>query len=139
MNSPYVIDTFETKTFYKNLTDKNDTKWFENIFYDWQPDEIILKNISVYDSDPAEAGEKTKMIFLKTNLLDYDQVLATYPLCVAYHETYHVPFKNTKKINGTYYFKLEDINGANLVTSGTYNTTISITLMFVKYKSSTTK
>eukprot|EP00732_Lithocolla_globosa_P008231 Lithocolla_globosa_v1_NODE_11475_length_505_cov_8.326667.p1 type:complete len:151 gc:universal NODE_11475_length_505_cov_8.326667:25-477(+) len=150
MNSPLVIKNFRTKTLTANFVTADGNTIDTLINLEFIPDEIILKCISVYDADnvdilgePGEGGagttpivDKTKMYHLRTNLIsDNSGVLASFPLCKSYHESYHIPFKNTQPINGTYNFTVIDAQGGGLPVGGNnFNMHISITLMFVKYK-----
>eukprot|EP00732_Lithocolla_globosa_P008192 Lithocolla_globosa_v1_NODE_11378_length_513_cov_172.679039.p1 type:complete len:139 gc:universal NODE_11378_length_513_cov_172.679039:442-26(-) len=137
MNSPIVIDQFKTLTLFKNIQDlsNQDATFSKEIYCEFIPDEIILKYISVYDNSVGDADSKDKMFILKTSLIsDNTGILATYPQATAYHESYHLPFKNNRPINGTYNFTITDITGDNPAGGANYDVFISFTLMFVKYK-----
>eukprot|EP00732_Lithocolla_globosa_P007371 Lithocolla_globosa_v1_NODE_9316_length_720_cov_32.314286.p1 type:complete len:146 gc:universal NODE_9316_length_720_cov_32.314286:593-156(-) len=137
MNSPLVIETFTTETFYEQLSGTN--TWTENIYIDHHVDEIILKNISVYDADTTTTdANKTKLFILKSNLVsDRAGIIATFPLASAYHENYHIPFKNNRPIGGTYEFRVTAIDGSTPVGGVNFDMYVGITLQFIKYKKST--
>eukprot|EP00732_Lithocolla_globosa_P003954 Lithocolla_globosa_v1_NODE_3407_length_1681_cov_654.876999.p3 type:complete len:136 gc:universal NODE_3407_length_1681_cov_654.876999:782-1189(+) len=133
MNSPIVIKNSRTETFYENLSGTN--TFSENIYLDFIPDEIILKNISYYDDDGTTAvAAKTKLFVLKSTLVsDNSGNIATFPLASAYHEQYHIPFRNVRPIGGTYTFTLTDVDGAAPGGGGNFDLFIGITLTFVQY------
>eukprot|EP00732_Lithocolla_globosa_P007934 Lithocolla_globosa_v1_NODE_10670_length_578_cov_2468.967495.p1 type:complete len:139 gc:universal NODE_10670_length_578_cov_2468.967495:85-501(+) len=138
MNSPLVIKNFKTLTFSAQINDltDQDATFSKQINLEFIPDEIILKNVSLYNYDiNTTAQYYSKMFLLKSSLLsDNGGVLASIPHSTAYHEQYHISFKNNSPINGTYSFTLTDIFGAKPGGGANYNTFISLTLMFVKYK-----
>ena len=137
MNSPIVIDQFKTLTFSAQIEDltNQDATFSKEINCEFIPDEIILKYVSVYDNSTGDADSKDKMFILKSSLLsDNTGILATYPQATAYHESYHLPFKNMRPVNGTYNFLITDIFGNKPAGGANYDVFISFTMMFVKYK-----
>eukprot|EP00732_Lithocolla_globosa_P007583 Lithocolla_globosa_v1_NODE_9851_length_661_cov_1215.622112.p1 type:complete len:135 gc:universal NODE_9851_length_661_cov_1215.622112:557-153(-) len=129
-----LIENFRTETFYDQLSGTNS---FEvDINCQFIPDEIILKNISAYDNDGTTAdAAKDKMFLLKSSLItDNGSILASFPYATAYHESYHVPFKNVRPIGGTYTFTITDIEGNPPAGGGDYDTFLSVTLLFIKYR-----
>eukprot|EP00732_Lithocolla_globosa_P008078 Lithocolla_globosa_v1_NODE_11069_length_538_cov_120.681159.p1 type:complete len:136 gc:universal NODE_11069_length_538_cov_120.681159:511-104(-) len=134
MNFPGIIDHYVTETYYALLDTSN--YWNENIYIDFQPDEIILKNISIYDADTTTTeANKTKMFLLKSNLVsDKNGVIATFPLAQAYHESYQLGFKNTRPIGGTYEFRVTAFDNTVPAGGGNFGMYVGVTLMYVKYK-----
>eukprot|EP00732_Lithocolla_globosa_P006860 Lithocolla_globosa_v1_NODE_8280_length_839_cov_26.331633.p1 type:complete len:141 gc:universal NODE_8280_length_839_cov_26.331633:227-649(+) len=135
MNSPIVIENFHTETYSKYLF--NVASWNENIYIDFIPDEIILKNITVYD-DTTDHANNTKLFLVKSSLNNRKGTMASFPQIQAFHENYHTPYKNNNQINGSYEFKITDINGnAPSPDAVNFKIHIAITIVFAKYRKST--
>eukprot|EP00732_Lithocolla_globosa_P006315 Lithocolla_globosa_v1_NODE_7243_length_972_cov_875.917121.p1 type:complete len:136 gc:universal NODE_7243_length_972_cov_875.917121:617-210(-) len=128
---------FETLTITGSFTYGNNYQFTKGINLPFQPDEIILKNISVYDHDDTTFNtNRIKMFHIKTNLISQNNsILASYPVMnYSYHESYYLPFKNNSFIRGTYQFNiLNAINNTLPVQGDKFNQTIVLTLLFVKY------
>eukprot|EP00732_Lithocolla_globosa_P006086 Lithocolla_globosa_v1_NODE_6795_length_1032_cov_294.655419.p2 type:complete len:137 gc:universal NODE_6795_length_1032_cov_294.655419:586-176(-) len=134
MNSPIVIKNSRTETFYEQLSGTN--TFTENIYLDFIPDEIILKNISYYDDDGTTAvAAKTKLFILKSTLVsDNGGAICTFPLATAYHEQYHIPFRNVRPIGGTYTFTVSDIDGSAPGGGNDFDMYLGVTLTFLQYE-----
>eukprot|EP00732_Lithocolla_globosa_P000813 Lithocolla_globosa_v1_NODE_310_length_4558_cov_56.456362.p4 type:complete len:140 gc:universal NODE_310_length_4558_cov_56.456362:1773-1354(-) len=136
MNKAY--QNYQTVTISGALTHAGNYQFTTDLILPFQPDEIILKNLSVYDNDNVSTfNYRVKMFHLKTDLIN-NQVLASYPVPTqAYHESYYLPFKCTTPIHGTYTFNV--VNGltnalpAQGIDGDRFNQTLSITLLFVKH------
>lgn len=140
-----LIENFRTMTI-STFIEELDTKpnYFDrDINIEFVPDEIVLKTVSVYDSDTTTAvADKTKLFAIKSNLIyENANILFTFPLAEnAFHEAYHVPFRNINNINGTYRFTLisADIDknpkGEVPLGGANFKMYISFTLLFIKYR-----
>jgi hypothetical protein len=127
-----VIENYETVDVYLAYVGVT-TKDFE-INLDFTPDEMILKNVSKYDFDAAIDGNTSDaIIFLKTDLIN-SPTLCHFPRSVGFHETYDIPFKINKSINGKYRFFLTRSDNKEPTNKAVFNTFIALTLLFIKYK-----
>ena len=123
------IDIYKTVTVSGHMGN-NTNSFTSNINIEFIPDEIILKYVAKYDNDNA-AGDLLNVIY--TDLID-NNIIFSYPNSTALYEMCNTPFRNFKQIQGLYTFKVTQINGALPANYAAFDTTISMTLLFVKYK-----
>lgn len=130
---PPEIEVFKTTTIYGALGN-GVTAFTYDVYIDFIPDEIVLKYISRYDNDEhTTPNNGDPMILLRSSLVD-GEILASIPRSVAFHESYNIPFPNKKAIRGTYNFILTDIDNDAPSNAVTFDTQITCTLLFIKYK-----
>jgi hypothetical protein len=119
------IETYKTITL-KHTIAANSSSFTKEINCEFIPDEIILKNCSLWSSAAYD-----KAIAISTDLI-FDTDLLTIPKTSSFHESYNVPFRNHRPINGTYTFTIKDFD--NVLISKVSTTYIAFTLVFIKWK-----
>jgi len=137
---------FKTVTIDGSFTAANFVKFTKTINIDFQPDEMIVKMVSVAENDPQNGTGiihklNTNMVFPYTifhyvhNKTVSDLASgATENYSEAHHSTPKLRFKVNGIIQGNYDFWITDINNSIPANIGTYDTDIVITLEFVKYE-----
>jgi len=105
------------------------TSFTSNIFVDFIPDEIILKQTTFSDENQTITDP---MIQIKSDLID-NQILTIIPYVTANSEYCNIRFKNFKSIQGLYTFNLFGALGGALMSTQ-QNIYVSFTFEFVKYK-----
>lgn len=125
------IETYKTLTIALRLED-NKNSFSRDINIEFIPDEIILKNMNWCN---AQATNEIPYKLI-TNLIDGDGVIGTLPkitVTTSFHDSYNIPFRNSRPINGTYLFEIKDYTNAPISVS-TENRFLSFTLVFIKWK-----
>lgn len=130
-----LIENFRTLTISNRYQIGDGNQLDQPINIEFVVDEIVLKSVSVYDTDTTDPAGRSKLFSIKCNLInENDGIICVFPLPdQAFHESYHVPFKNSRPINGTYTFSLVDIIEKTEPISP-YDIYISFTLLFIKYR-----
>jgi len=105
------------------------TSFTSNIFVDFIPDEIILKQTTFSDENQTITDP---MIQIKSDLID-NQILTIVPYVTANSVYCNIRFKNFKSIQGLYTFNLFGALGGALMSTE-QNIYVSFTFEFVKYK-----
>lgn len=124
------VETYKT-VFINNKFEANQKSFTKNINVEFLPDEIIVKYLSLNDDNVnIEYG----MYTLKTNLVRED-ILICFPPASSFTTSLDIPFKNYDRINGTYSFTLNKIDNSEIDEMATMNLSLSLVLMFVKFKS----
>ena len=125
------IETYKTVTISYQF-EENENRFNQNIFIEFQVDEIVLKYVSM---DISGGFGVNQMFKITSELVPGDGILAVVPNVDIFHESFNIPFRNhTKNINGTYSFYIKDINNANVPLGRTGLVQLSFTLLFIKWK-----
>eukprot|EP00732_Lithocolla_globosa_P006785 Lithocolla_globosa_v1_NODE_8119_length_859_cov_306.317164.p1 type:complete len:127 gc:universal NODE_8119_length_859_cov_306.317164:448-68(-) len=125
--NPKDTETYTTEVFYSDIP-AGQSEFTEDIFLDFQPDDIILKTIAY--SNSGTIGDPS-LFYIRSNMFK-SAVIASIPSVANYQETYNKVFKNDHMISGTYSFKLENTAGEAFVSDDVIY--LAMTFTFVKWK-----
>jgi len=127
-----VIEDYETLNITQHLGNgKNEFN--VNILHSVIADEMILKYITIYNTNQGGANAP-KIYKIKTDLLQGNQTLLTFPKSTIYNESVDIPFNRIKNSNGDFRFTILDGSEKTPGNLPTFDMDISLTLIFVKYK-----
>ena len=122
------IETF--KTIYVNINLSVGADHGANIYVEFEVDEVVLKYVAFYNDIP----DGPALGILSSELIGGP--IFTFPLTTAFFEQMNTPFRvASKQVNGRYNFTLTGINGVAYYAT---DLTMSLCLLFVKYKKSHT-
>ena len=108
----------------------NANSFTQEINVEFQPSEVKLLYVVRQDNDAHVADPVT---ILRSSLID-NNILITFPDTGTYYEKFEIPFPLNKSINGLYTFEILTINGNRPLNIATYDTTISLCLLFTGNK-----
>ena len=108
----------------------NANSFTQDINLEFQPSEVKLLYVSRLDNDSINADQTT---ILRSNLID-NNILLSFPKTAVYYLNMDIPFPLNKNINGSYTFEFLKYDGTKPGNIATFNTTISLCLLFIGNK-----
>ena len=102
----------------------------QDINLEFQPTEVKILYAIKQDNENLGADI---VITLRSDLID-NNILIAFPNVISYYQQLDIPFPLNKNINGSYTFEFLKYDGTKPGNIATFNTTISLCLLFIGNK-----
>lgn len=128
-----------TKTITVSLNFEAKIEDSREIFCEFQPDEIILKYVSLYDNSPqldTNLISFSSSLFNNQNFFTFATPIQNDTSPIFYNEQINTPFKvNSSNVNGLHSFSLKSLYPFANITPADVSVRVAFTFIFIKYKS----
>ena len=98
-----------------------------NINVEFEVSEVRILYVSKYDVDNANSDYT---VLLRSTLFN-NQAVLSFPRTASYYQFFNIPIQINKTLNGIYNFELVKYDGSLPTNIASFNTFLSITLLFV--------